>query len=89
MLLKVENKKAEIMSDAFSRAVDILGGKSAMARRFNLTPWAVSKWASRVPAERCPDIERMTDGAVRCEDLRPDVDWSVLRAPVPCVANHA
>ena len=25
------------------------------------------------------EIERATDGAVRCEDLRPDVDWSVIR----------
>jgi DNA-binding transcriptional regulator YdaS (Cro superfamily) len=24
-------------------------------------------------------IERETDGAVRCEDLRPDVDWQYLR----------
>lgn len=25
------------------------------------------------------NIERETAGAVRCEDLRPDVDWSYLR----------
>lgn len=24
-------------------------------------------------------IEQFTNGAVRCEDLRPDVNWSVLR----------
>lgn len=50
-----------------------------MARLFKLTPWAVSKWDKRVPAERCPDIEKLIHGAVRCEDLRPDVNWSVLR----------
>ena len=27
-----------------------------------------------------PAIERATNGAVRCEDLRPDVDWGVLRS---------
>jgi DNA-binding transcriptional regulator YdaS (Cro superfamily) len=32
-----------------------------------------------VPAAHCPSIERATKGAVRCEDLRPDVDWAVLR----------
>ncbi len=45
-------------------------------------PVLVSQWASgtrRVPAERCPAIERATGGAVRCEDLRPDVDWAYLR----------
>ena len=59
------------------RAFEIAGGISAMASNFKLTPWAVSKWRNRVPAERCPDIERMT--GVRCEDLRPDVDWAFLR----------
>ena len=41
----------------------------------------VEHWikAGRVPAERCPQIEQATDGLVRCEDLRPDVQWSVLR----------
>ena len=27
----------------------------------------------------CINIERETNGAVRCEDLRPDVDWAFLR----------
>lgn len=25
------------------------------------------------------NIERETNGAVRCEDLRPDVDWAYIR----------
>ncbi len=39
------------------------------------------KKRGRVPAEHCPAIERATGGAVRCEDLRPDIEWGVLRAP--------
>ena len=27
----------------------------------------------------CISIERETKGAIRCEDLRPDVDWAYLR----------
>jgi hypothetical protein len=27
----------------------------------------------------CINIERETSGAIRCEQLRNDVDWSVLR----------
>lgn len=80
------------MNDAYSKAIKLLGGKSAVAARFGLTPWAVSKWSRRVPAERCPDLERLTNGAVRCEDLRPDVDWSVLRAastPATAGGDHA
>ena len=30
-------------------------------------------------ASVCVAIERETAGAVRCEDLRPDVDWAYLR----------
>jgi DNA-binding transcriptional regulator YdaS (Cro superfamily) len=27
----------------------------------------------------CINLSRESDGAVRCEDLRPDVDWAFLR----------
>ena len=30
-------------------------------------------------ARLCVDIERATLGAVTCEELRPDVDWTFLR----------
>ena len=52
------------------------------ARKIGVTPGAVNQWAnglSSVSAERCPQIEAATGGLVRCEDLRPDVAWSVLR----------
>ena len=55
---------------------------NALAREIGVTPVLVSQWANgvrRVPAERCPQIERATGGLVRCEELRPDVDWAVLR----------
>jgi DNA-binding transcriptional regulator YdaS (Cro superfamily) len=40
----------------------------------------VCNWRIRgTPAERCPDIERATNGAVRCEELRPEEAWSGLR----------
>lgn len=60
----------------------VRGRRSALARSIDVPAILVSQWASgqrQVPAERCPAIERATSGAVRCEDLRPDVDWSVLR----------
>jgi hypothetical protein len=47
-----------------------------------ITKGAVSQWklpGRRVPADHCPTIERLTNGEVRCEDLRPDVDWAQLR----------
>jgi DNA-binding transcriptional regulator YdaS (Cro superfamily) len=41
----------------------------------------VEHWlkVGHVPAEYCPSIERATGGRVRCEDLRTDVAWGVLR----------
>lgn len=29
-----------------------------------------------VPEDKCAAIEAATAGAVRCEDLRPDVEWT-------------
>ena len=66
----------------FTKALEVVGGPSAMARILFVTPQAVCFWRDgkrEIPAERCPAIERATNGAVRCEDLRPDVDWAYLR----------
>ena len=49
----------------------------------------LSQWATGVrpvPAARCLAIERCTSGKVRCEDLRPDIDWS--RAPELCEGSE-
>lgn len=61
------------------RAIKAAGGVAALASRIGVVQTAVSNWRSRrsVPAEHCPAIERET--GVRCEDLRPSVDWAVLR----------
>lgn len=63
--------------------LDQRGSNRDLARAVGLSDVIVSQWktgARQVPAERCPAIERATHGAVRCEDLRPDVDWAYLRA---------
>lgn len=40
----------------------------------------VSHWLKvGVPAAYCPTVEKLTDGAVKCEELAPEVDWAVLR----------
>jgi len=33
----------------------------------------------RLGAGLCIKVDRASAGAVRCEDLRPDVDWAYLR----------
>jgi DNA-binding transcriptional regulator YdaS (Cro superfamily) len=72
------------------RAAELLGSQVALAAALGVTKAAVNQWKDegrRVPAEHCPAIERLTGGAVRCEDLRPDVEWGVVRHPV--VPEHA
>jgi DNA-binding transcriptional regulator YdaS (Cro superfamily) len=70
---------------ALETAIDRLGGVSAAARALGVSRQLVQGWRDpdrrfATPAEHCPAIERATGGAVRCEELRPDVEWSVLRA---------
>ena len=44
---------------------------------------AISK-GQRLGESLCIKVDRESGGAVRCEDLRPDVDWAYLRdAPLP------
>lgn len=71
------------MEHPVARAAKVVGSQTALAIALGVTKAAVGQWKDegrRVPAEHCPSIERLTSGAVRCEELRPDVAWDVLRA---------
>jgi len=65
-----------------TKAVEIVGGAKQMADKLGVSYPSVWAWLNstrKLPAEHCPSIEKLTNGQVRCEDLRCDVDWSVLR----------
>lgn len=66
-----------------NRAIQLAGGPTALARAVGVSSHnVVRQWQrNRVPAEHCPVIERIT--GVPCEELRPDVEWSVLRGATP------
>jgi DNA-binding transcriptional regulator YdaS (Cro superfamily) len=69
-------------TDAIRAAAEKVGGQASLARILDVKPPTVNQWVKgerQVPAEQCPAIERATGGAVRCEELRPDVPWEVLR----------
>lgn len=58
------------------------GNATALAAAIDVSPQLISfmrKGERRVPADKCPAIEKATAGTVRCEELRPDVAWDVLR----------
>lgn len=67
------------------RACKVCGSGTALASAINKSPQFVSQMVQGgrpVPAELCPVIERVTlerGEVVRCEELRPDVPWGVLR----------
>lgn len=68
------------MNEHIKRAIDIKGSGAALASAISRSPQFVSQLLRGdrdVPAELCPVIERET--GVRCELLRPDVPWGVLR----------
>lgn len=69
--------------NAITKAIEALGSAAKLAEAVGVSVQSIYFWkngARGIPAERCPDIERATGGAVRCEDLRPDVDWAFLRS---------
>jgi transcription antitermination factor NusA-like protein len=75
-------------------AIEKADGPTSLARKLTerghdvKSHRTVNQWSrTRVPAEYCPDIEAIT--GVRCEQLRPDVNWSVLRkAPAKLSREH-
>ena len=67
--------------EAISEACRI-GGQAALSRNLGISSPTVNQWTTgirQIPAERCPEIEKATGGAVTCEELRPDIDWAYLR----------
>lgn len=60
------------------RACRAVNGTSRLASLLKVSKASVSRWKKDgIPAAICPDIEAHT--GVPCEELRPDVNWSVLR----------
>lgn len=54
------------------------GAQTRLARALGCPPQLMWQWQAgkrQVPAERCPGIERQSEGKVKCEALRPDVVW--------------
>lgn len=82
------------MEHPIDKAARIVGSQEKLAKALGVTKAAVWQWKGqgekgrKVPADHCPAIERLTQGEVRCEELRPDVpDWAYLRRQ-PTPAEH-
>jgi len=64
---------------SIQKAISHVGSAAKLARLLDVSPQAVTAWKDGtrpLPLDRAMQIERATSGAVTCEELRPDVDWS-------------
>jgi DNA-binding transcriptional regulator YdaS (Cro superfamily) len=82
--------------DALKRAINKVGGQSALARRLSeqkpgvpVSHSSVWNWLNRdlkAPAEHCPNIEAVT--GVKCEELCPNANWGVIRGTAKSGRRH-
>lgn len=72
-------------NQALARATSILGSATKLANRLGVSKATVSLWGRTpkgVPIDQCAPIDRITNGEVTCEQLRPDYDFSRV-SPMP------
>lgn len=68
--------------EALKKAISIVGGQRKLAQICGVSQAAVSKWLngiSKIGEDKAILLEQALNGLVTCEDLRPDVNWSVIR----------
>lgn len=66
----------------FAEAIESLGGPETAAERLGVSKSYVyfMKAGQRgISPEICIAIEKATRGKFRCEHIRPDIEWSVVR----------
>ena len=71
---KAETETASVPEKAavLEKVFDIAGNKRKLAGLLGISAQAVGKWA-RVPHDRVLEIERVLDGKVSRNELRPDL----------------
>lgn len=60
------------MNAPLKKAIILAGGPANIARKLKITSQAISQWEV-APANRCIDLENMTNGKVTRHQLRPDI----------------
>ncbi len=66
---------AGMQESQFPRAIEAVGSQAELARRLGVFTQHVHNWTKRgLPPDRCESVEAVT--GIRCEDLRPDYEWT-------------
>ncbi|MCE3262648.1 MAG: phage protein [Pseudoduganella sp.] len=67
-------------SKALGKAIECYRTLNAFATALGVPYQTVQQWMKNgVPEKWCVEIEKLTSGQVRCEELNDKVDWSYLR----------
>ena len=68
-------------NEKFVKAVSGIGSQQILAKECGVSQQTVSLWLNggKMDVKYIPAIIKATEGKVRAEDLRPDVDWAVIR----------
>jgi DNA-binding transcriptional regulator YdaS (Cro superfamily) len=72
----------ETKMEPLKKAITTVGGQRELARICGVSQVAVSKWlngVSKIGEDKAILLEQALNGLVTCEELRPDVNWSVIR----------
>jgi len=69
-------------NEGLAKAIALLGGRASLARAIGVQRGMIWQWEHngvRITPAACPLIEKATGGQVRCEELRPDISWELVR----------
>ena len=72
--------------NAITEAINGAGGPAKVSRACGVSVQAVCFWRDglrTLSADHCITLEKLNQGRIRCEDVRPDVDWAYLRSTLP------
>lgn len=63
------------------KAIEICGKQKSLATMCGVTQQAVNKWLNggKMDVKYIPAIIQATNGEVKPKDLRPDVDWEIIK----------
>lgn len=64
------------------KAIEICGRQKSLAEACGVSQQAVNKWVSgknNMDVKYIPAIIKATNGEVKPQELRPDVDWETIK----------